>query len=177
MANINIEVVSVGQVETVPTKNGKSYQTVEVAYKKDGKIEGKKIMSFVNPSVFKEVQKLKNGDKANVEIEKDDKGYWQWRSISIGGETPAQLDAAQPTAAKSVSNYETREERQQRQQFIIRQSSISSAIELIKKEEWNGTSSVEEVLSIAEQFVHYVNNGLPKTAMQELEDMQDDIPY
>ena len=43
MSQIQIEIVNVGTVETVPTKNGKSYQTIEVAYKKDGKIEGKSL--------------------------------------------------------------------------------------------------------------------------------------
>lgn len=172
MAVINIEIVSVGKPETIPTKNGKSYQTVEVAYKKDGKIEGKKIMSFVNPSVFKEVQKFNAGDKVSIEIEKDEKGYWQWRGF-VSQQEEAKSESSSTPSTKTVSNYETREERQQRQQFIIRQSSISSAIEYLKDTE----AGVEDILSTAEQFVNYVNNGIPKTAIQELEDMQNDIPY
>ena len=39
---IVVEVISVGPIQTIPTTGGKSYQCIEIAYKKNGKIEGKK---------------------------------------------------------------------------------------------------------------------------------------
>ena len=56
---MQIEVVSIN-TNTVPTAKG-SYQVTEVAYKdmKDGKINGKKIMSFANKEVYKVMTNLK----------------------------------------------------------------------------------------------------------------------
>ena len=161
-----ISLIDVSQPQAVKTQRG-SYQTIEVSYKNDqGQVQGKKLMSFSNPVVFKAVQEYSKGDTLEVETFKDDNGYWQWKSISKsdGIVKPEAPKVATPiTGGKVVgSNYETAEERAKRQVYIVRQSSISSAIELLKS---NGNDvKVDNVLSVAKQLEDYVfgNSDTPE---------------
>ena len=165
---MQIEVLSV-TTNTVPTAKG-SYQVAEVAYKDEGgKVTGKKIMSFANKDVFTTISKAKTGDVFSVTSEKDDKGYWQWKTISTG--MAQSSTSAKPGTATPRSTYETPEERKQRQDYIIRQSSLSSAIAALKTEK--SVPSVDDVLKVAEQFVQFVYNKQPESGF---EDMDDDIP-
>ena len=66
----NIEVLAV-TVETKPTAKG-SYQQLDVAFKKDGKTDGKKIMSFTNKEVFNTLQNAKAGDVFTVTSQKNE---------------------------------------------------------------------------------------------------------
>lgn len=68
------------------------------------------------------------------------------------------------------SNYETKEERAARQVYIIRQSSISSAIDLLK----DSKPTVEGVLNVAKQFEEYIFSE--KTGVDAINDLDDDIP-
>lgn len=171
---MQIEVINV-TVNTMPTAKG-SYQVAEVAYKdlKDGKVNGKKIMSFAAKEAFKVLSTAKAGDKFDVGLEKDDKGYWQWKSA-----TPSTGAASAPSNSSGHpaprSNYETPEERNKRQDYIIRQSSVSSAIALLKTDK--KSPSVNEVLTVAEQFVKFVYSAeIPFDPSNPMEGMQDDIP-
>ena len=166
---MQIEILSV-TVNTVPTAKG-SYQVAEVAYKDEGgKVNDKKIMSFTNKGVFETVSKAQTGNIFDVETSKDDKGYWQWNHIK-----PASRNASAP--AQSIptprSNYETPEERKQRQDYIIRQSSLSTAVAVLKTEK--NIPSVEDVTYTAEQFVKFVYNKAD--SITSIEQMEDDIPY
>ena len=160
---MQIEFVNVGSVTAVP---GKKYSTIEVAYKKDGKVEGKKLLSFTNPQVFSDVQKYKQGDVVDITTTKNDQGYWQWDAITAGvaGATtvPAGTStvATQASPTKVVSNYETKEERASRQQLIINQSSISSAVAFYTGKK----AEIKDVFNLASQFADFVNNGGFKAA-------------
>ena len=198
---IQIEIISVGQVQTVPTKNGKSYQVIEVAYKKEGKIEGKKIMSFVSPAVFNAVQKLGQGEVCYVETEKGTpnaagQSFWQWNSISSASDAPTQgtrstagtgaVPATQGSVSapttKTASSYETKEERAARQVMIVRQSSLSNAIALADA---TGDKKVTATTIIAtakefEAFVLGIDAPSPPSASKSrhsaFDDFPDDIP-
>lgn len=182
---INIEVISVGAPQTIPTKNGKSYQAIEVAYKKDDKIEGKKIMSFTNPAVFKAVQGLSQGDFITVTTEKNEAGYWQWEGVSK--EDASAAPTAAPSAAatgggttKSTgTSWETKEERAAKQIMIVRQSSISSAVALANAV-GDKKSSPDSIIRVAQEFEAYVMDTSPpaaaKSAMDDMLDMDDDVP-
>lgn len=180
MSQIQIEVLSVSAPQTVPTSTGRSYQTIEVAYKKDGKIEGKKLMSFSNPSVFKTAQSLNTGSIAYVTTEKNDKGYWQWESISTEASAPVHSAPAATSnsnssagSTKSFSNYETKEERQQRQVMIVRQSSLSNAVATLAV----GAKAIkaDDVINLAKQYEAYVLST-ESSALPSLNEMEDDIP-
>ena len=152
-----ITLVDVSTPQVTKTAKGQ-YQAIEVSYKNEqGQIQGKKLMSFSNPTVFKAIQEFAKGDILNVEAVKDDQGYWQWKAVqkSDGTEPVATTKSALTSGGRVTgSNYETPEERAKRQVYIARQSSISSAIELLKS---NGNDvKVDNVLSVAKQLEAYV---------------------
>jgi hypothetical protein len=144
--------------ETVPTAKG-SYGKLDIAYKNDqGKTEGKKVVSFTNEAVFNILKVAKTGDAFNVVTEKDDNNYWQWTSVTpvTGGAAPGQ-EVARPVAgatASPKSTYETPEERAKKQVYIVRQSSISSALEYSKSVK--ALKTVEDVIKVAQQFEAFV---------------------
>lgn len=167
-----INIVDVGAPNTHAAKNGRSYQSIEVTYKDEqGQVKNKKIMSFSNPSVFNHIKGLAKGDQINLRTEKDANGYWQW--TGIGGDAPVAQETKPATGGRVTgSNYETKEERAQRQIYIIRQSSISSAVELL------GTGAkTADVIATAKEFEAYVfakeNNP---TKEVNFDDLEDDIP-
>jgi len=168
-----INIVDVGSPNTHAAKNGRSYQSIEVTYKNEqGQVANKKLMSFSNPSVFNYIKELTKGAQVNVTTTKDANGYWQW--TGIGGDGSVATPESKPTTGGRVtgSNYETKEERAARQILIVRQSSLSSAVELL------GTGkSVAEVIATAKQFEEYVfGKDANPTKEVNFDDLEDDIP-
>ena len=172
---MQITVIDVGQLNTHTAKNGRSYQSMEITYKgENGNVASKKLMSFANPEVFKTAQTWAKNDTVNVNAQKDDNGYWQWVSILGEGESAPLQGKATVTPTKNTtrvtgSNYETKEERASRQVMIVRQSSISSAVNVLTAEGKSPTAS--EVLDLAKTFENYVMDNKTSVA-----DMKDDIP-
>jgi hypothetical protein len=166
-----INIVDVGAPNTHAAKNGRSYQSIEVTYKNEqGQTQSKKLMSFSNPTVFNHIRDLTKGDALNVTTEKDANGYWQWTGIG-GDNAVSETKQATPATGGRVtgSNYETKEERAARQVFIIRQSSLSTAVELL------GTGSkVADVIATAKEFEAYVFSK--STGIDAINELEDDIP-
>lgn len=165
-------------VETV-TKGRNSYEKGVVTYTYNGANKTQTLMSFANPAVFKEVKNAPSGTTLVVETSKNDKGYDQWSSVTReGAASQAPAAAAGSTGAAtrvSGSNYETPEERKQRQLFIIRQSSISNAIELLSV----GAKSppkTSEILDTAQEFVDFVY-GVDKALAGQADEATKDVPY
>lgn len=149
-----VEIIDVGAPQSVKTGKGQ-YQTLEVSYRNEqGQVQGKKLMSFSNPVVFKDIQGYTKGDRVDVATVKDDAGYWQWKAIVKEGEALPKVEGAKPAAGGGKvigSNYETPEERARRQVYIIRQSSLSTAVELLGQ-----GKPVEDVIATAKKFEAYV---------------------
>jgi hypothetical protein len=150
---MQITVTSVVQ-NTLAASNGRTYQQIEVYYKNDkGENQSKKLVAFSNPEVFKTAKTWQGGEVVDVKTVKNAKtGYWDW--VSIGGDNA--VSETKPASAASGtrvtgSNYETKEERAQRQILIVRQSSLSSAVELL-----GPGKSVDDVINVAKQFEAYV---------------------
>jgi len=169
---MQIHVIDVGQPTTHTAKTGRSYQSIEVTYKNaQGQAQSKKLMSFANPDVFKATQDWNKGDVIDVATQKDAKGYWQW--TGIGADAAAAAEASSPVPATKTatrvtgSNYETKEERAARQIMIVRQSSISSAINALKEDGGVALTS-SKVIKLAKEFESYV---LDKGS----EDINDDV--
>ena len=166
---MQIEIVSIA-TNTVPTAKG-SYQVTEVAYKdlKDGKINGKKIMSFANKEVYKVMTNAKVGDKYDIGLEKDDKGYWQWKSATLStGETSPAKNSGNPSPR---STYETPEERAIRQDYIIRQSCLTNAVNSLKLDK--AAVSFDDVTQLAEAYVKFIYN---KPTLSTFDSIENDIP-
>lgn len=192
MSSILIEVIA-NPVSTVPTAKG-SYQVIDLAYKNKSfqdKLEGKKVMSFTNKDVFAALQKAQFGDIFEISRVKNDKGFWDWTAVNSGG-VGMDVSASVPTTSAPTaspvkgtvtpkSNYETAEERAARQVLIVRQSSVSSAVEFAVA---NKVKDPQEVIKIAQAFEAYVF-GTAVTeappAMDEppanfFEDFENDLP-
>lgn len=173
------------QFISATVENKGKYNQAEIAYKDlaQGKVTSKKLMSFNNPIVYKTMVDAKNGELYVIEMQKNDKGYWDWIKV----ETATGVDTAQKGTTDAAgsrnftspkSTYETPEERAKKQVYIVRQSSISAAIETLKTDKKNPT--VDEVLSVAREYEAYVF-GAGETKIVSLADLppndtDEDIP-
>jgi len=164
------------------------YKMAEVTFKDiaKGQTSSKKLMSFNNPTVYKTLVDAKKGEVYSIEMQKNDKGYWDWIDAKTsngvdtgtGGSPEAVTKSAGSTSFTSPkSTYETPEERAKKQVYIVRQSSISAAIDTLKTDKKAPT--IEEVLSVAsryEAFVFGVTAEPPKLEDLPTFDDDDDIP-
>ena len=176
-----IEVIDVS-VETKQSKNT-SYKMVTVTYRDggSGKVQEKKLTSFgKNKKASEVLSRSAKGDKFEVTLEKDG-DYWAWSDIkksdeAMTTETPSYTKAASPSPR---SNYETPEERAARQVYIIRQSSLSSAIAYYDAcSSLNEDPSVQNIIDTAKVFESYVLTDPFKVEQKHpLETLEDDIPY
>ena len=163
--------VTINNVTTSQAPKG--YMIAEVQYTKDGQNESRKIMSFAAPAVYTTLTEMKSFPiDVNVTLEKNGK-FWNWTGVEQSGNSKVDINRKDPGKAVGRivgSNYETPEERARRQVYIIKQSSISSAISLIQARFPKGCEcSVEEVLFIAERMKNYVLSV-------ETSDPQEDVP-
>jgi len=183
---MQIQIIDVGTPNTVASKNGRSYQSIEVAYKgADGKVASKKLMSFSNPTVFTAISKMSKGDNVDVTTVKDDAGYWQWTAINQGGAqgtpTPSTQSITPTTTRVTGSTYETKEEREARQLLIVRQSSLSNAVAILTV----GSKSVDKqaVKDLAQELADWVFNKptqnqstFTNDEIVSFDDIESDIP-
>ena len=167
-----IEIINVER-EDKPSSNGKgTYGMLTVAYRSNGKVAEKKVMSFTNPGVFKSLEKANKGDSLEVTTVKNEKtGYWDWTAVNQGGAAVAQ--PAQQATRVTGSNYETKEERALKQKYIVKQSSLSAAVSLLTVGA-KTPPTPDDVIALADKFVDYVFNT---DAMDAVADsLNDDIP-
>lgn len=159
----NISIVAV-DVESI-TKGKNTYQAMSVAFKgDDGKVDAKKLVSFATDKmVWDTLVNAKKGDTFSIEQEKNEGGFWQWTAVHRQDGMPP--PKANPTPMKPT--YETPDERAKRQVMIVRQSSIASAVELIKANQ----PDPAKVIEIAKLFEAYVldldMDGLVNDALPE----------
>lgn len=168
---MQITVIDVTE-NTKKSESGRTFQQLEVAYKNEqGQPQLKKLISFSNPNVFKAAKDWVKGDVVNVTTVKNEKtGYWDWIGLEGDGIVAENKPASAATGARVTgSNYETKEERAARQVFIIRQSSLSTAVELLGQ-----GKSVADVIATAKQFEAYVFSKAEGT--DAINELQDDIP-
>ena len=157
------------------------YKQAEIAYKDVAKnqVTSKKIMSFNNPNVYKTLVDAKNGELYTVEMQKNDKGYWDWTAVTLGtAGKDAEATSTSKTFTAPKSTYETPEERAKKQVYTVSQSSLSTAVELLKTDK--KAPSVAEVLAVAQQFSDYVfgTNEGKVVSLADLPpiDTDEDIP-
>lgn len=162
---MQVTVIDVAQ-ETLSAKNGRTFQQLVVSYKNDkGMAQAKKLVSFANPDLFKAAKSWTKDQIINVKTVKNDKtGYWDW--VGLEGETVAESKPTASATRVTGSNYETKEERAARQVYIIRQSSLATAVDLLGQ-----GASTDTVIKTAKVFETYVlgNTG-------SFDDLPDDIP-
>lgn len=161
-------------VNTV-TKGRNTYQVAEVVYSANGKNGTKKLFSFKNPAVFSTIKDATRGSNWDIESRKEG-DFWEWVDAKPSGEAAAAAKPAYGGGKVTGSNYETSEERKLRQTFIIKQSSIGHAVELLTTGA-KTPPSVEDVLAVAQKFVDYVYGTNELAADILRPDEPNDIPY
>lgn len=175
-----IEIVDVSRSDA-QGKNGKSYGVLQVAYRADGKMQEKKLMSFGNPTVFKHIEGMSKGESVDVKTEKDGNGYWQWTAINNGvssTDSPKQSGTSSSqsgTTRVTGSNYETPEERAVKQRYIVRQSSLTTALGILSV----GAKTLDKgaIISLAEEIEQWVFRKEEPLKLGSIDEMEDDIPY
>ena len=144
-------------VESV-TKGRNKYQVANVVYTFNGENRTQKLLSFANPESFKVVSGITTPTDVEVTITKNDAGYNQWAKVEILTDVPKTAPVASaPAAGGKVlgSQYETREERLERQLHIVRQSCLGYAISSLTPGA-KAALNPETVIQIAEEFVDFV---------------------
>ena len=172
MRQFQVEIVNVTPPVFIKTVKG-GYNVLEVAFKQDGRVGGKKFMDFAAPGVYNLLETAKAGDIFDVVSEKNAKGYIDWVSVNPGTAAEAAETSASPTDAVSKaspaparpgrvvgSTYETAEERATKQAAIIRQATLNAAIAFLS----NPEGKIADVLSVARQFETFVYTDLQARA-------------
>lgn len=167
MPSIQIQILTASPKQKPAKTPGKTYTVLDLAYKNltfQSKVEGRELMSFgANKPAYDALAAANSGDVFNIEVIKNDKGYNDWVSATKSdGSAAAPAQPAADRAAINVgqtaavkSTYETPEERAKKQIYIVRQSSISSAIDLLTTGA-KTAPDVKQVLEVAGQFEDFV---------------------
>lgn len=145
---MNLEI----RVKSIEDESKGKYNQLTVDYTDvgSGKDHTYKLMSFVNKDAYLLLKSAKVGDVFDVVTNKNDKGYWTWESVSAVGTKPK----ANPSPR---STYETPEERAQKQIYIVRQSSLTSAIAMLAAANDKKTAiNPDTVIYVAKKFEQYV---------------------
>lgn len=158
---MQITIIDVSQeVQTKTAKGG--YGSIEVTYKDSyNKVANKKLMSFNHPEVYKAMKAAQKGAVLEVETKKNDAGYWDWTAISPTGASSQVPSASTVNAGSSTGGtsrggtYETQEERAKKQTYIIKQSSLSNAVETLSVGA-KAPLKPEDVKKVAQDYVDWV---------------------
>lgn len=178
-------------VSTQIAKSGKPYQQLEVNFKNltFNKVESKKIMPFgVHENCFKVLSNAQQGDVFEVTVVKNAAGYNDWPTV-VAVAPGAVVHDIQTSAATSMHNtpagsinksvqvkstYETPEERAIKQRYIIKQSSLSGAINLLTVGA-KSPPATEAVLALADALVAYVMETPEQAVKGDVFDMPNDV--
>ena len=132
--DIQITILS-ATAETLTNKKGGTYQKLTVAYKDDKGVKGKDIFDFVAKDVYTVLSTAKTNEVYTITMEKepakDGKEYWNWKKATLGAKPASVGNSVASSPAANKGSWETQEERAKKQVYIVRQSSISSAVEAL----------------------------------------------
>lgn len=143
-----------------------------VHYNTNGKAEKKNVMP--NNPTYQTFSTSKVGDTFEVQLGKNDKGFWEFKEATKASENSGSTNSAGPSKTASPSprsTYETPEERAARQIYIIRQSSLSTAVNILSA--GNKAVGLSDVLKTAKVLENYV---VAKDEESFFDDLVEDIP-
>lgn len=180
-------------------KGQKSYDFFKVNYR-DSQGNNKTYSGFQNALKYNRelsnnLRKLQQGDSIILVIGKNKAGYDELQAVSVVNgaaknetRSPATTgNAGNSGGAAPARQYsgETPEERAKRQILIVKQSSLSSAVETVKQDKKVPTT--EEVLTVAQEYFDWVMSDGKVTAAKEVQqespargptiDLEDDVPF
>jgi len=142
-----------------------------------------------NQQLGRALNSLVAGEKFTIQEEKNAAGFWEIKTLTKGEDKSEPMQMSAPPAAsgsakayttQGVGNttgrdFESRDERSAKQEYIIRQSSLERSVEVLSigaKAPLNPGAVIE----LAEVFKKYVLSGVAKVDKGSVEDMDDDIP-
>lgn len=136
---------------------GKTWKQVDIAYKNDkGELKGKKVPSFSLKRGLDTLLSAKEGDPLDITVVKDGE-YWNWTEVSAAAsdDAPAKANGKSHSGFSTPSrDFETRLERAARQVLIVRQSCLSTAVNMFSV--GKSVPDVKDIISIAKQLEGYV---------------------
>jgi hypothetical protein len=148
----------------------------------NGKVASRKLFDFVAKDVYKAFSAGVVNEIFEITEVTNEKGYKEFASAKTTGKFDsagagvAQVPASGSAAPKS--NYETADERANRQILIVRQSSLSTAVDYLKAV-GNAKAKVSDVITIAKQLEGYVFgtsvNDKVESAVRAIQSQRDDI--
>lgn len=169
-------------IKTTIENKGK-YNQLEVAYTNhsSGKVESKKLMSFVYEATYKAIADAKMDSQFTITSEKeagkDGKEYWQWKgaqAIAPGAASASPTTGVQSSTGRVTSStYATAEERAKTQVYIVKQSALKSAVDLLSINA-KIPPSTSLILAQAQEFVDWVFEDNREHGVS-LVDIPDDI--
>lgn len=188
----------------IPKKSGGSYKGFRLVYTDStGRVvtleKPIQVLKF-NRTLDKQIKSLSVGDQFTLLQEKNEGGFWEPKSIEKGSQEPSPALHQQeeksyskpPTPPQSIygnRDYETKEERNNRQLYIIRQSSLAQAVNFCGIDsDIHKTNTYErnihEVMNVANLFTNWVLTGeysvggeIPKDSLEKEFDATGDVPY
>jgi hypothetical protein len=165
-------------INNVDVQDKGKYKIAVVEYlNQEGRSEKKNVVSFGNKALYATLSAASKGEVFDVKLNKNDKGYWEFTEAtkSEGSSSSSQSSKTGATASPR-STYETPEERAARQVYIIRQSSLSTAVNVLSV----GAKSVklDDVLATAKVFEDYVfgKSQVQEPGVASLATLTDDFP-
>lgn len=98
---MNIRIVKVDLNTSIKKKDGGQYNGHNVVYEDEGEVKSKgfheKVLEY-RPELKETIESLEEGKWYNVEMEKNDKGYWDWKNVT---ETSAQSNKSQQSGTSN----------------------------------------------------------------------------
>ena len=177
---IQIQIVQVDK-QTKTTSGGKPYVALELAFKNlgTGKLESKKLMPFgTTADAHKVLAGANQGDVFTVVSEKNQQsGYWDWlKATQAPPGTTAETVVTSKANPTPKSTYETPEERAKKQVYIVKQSSISAAIEALSIGA-KTPPTTDAIIKVAQEFVDYVfaQETVKQTALIDMPNDFEDV--
>lgn len=164
--------IKVESVSEVQVKNKLPRMTIN--YTRDGKAQTRNLVGIgETKDVINVLKSAKSGDLFEVDLKKDGE-YWNWVGARASTGTTSTGSGLRGKSTQGESRFETAEERHARQHYIVRQSSISSALEYYKLVEQK--PPVEEVLGLAALFEKFVFGEMSDTEVEDVfqQDVEED---
>ena len=154
---MRIKVLQVGPIEQKQGPKA-AYSVFKLDYEADGRVGSRNIMEF-SRDAFKALRDAAVGSFWDVVVEKNGK-YYDWKGVTKADGASAASGEAR-TAPSGGGNWkgESPEERAAKQVYIIRQSSIASAVALVAASGKKDLMNAQDVITCAEAFENWVLNG------------------
>lgn len=171
-------------VKTEVTDKGK-YKLLKVTFRnlETNKVMSQNCPSFSHPDVFNTLKDVPSDSVFEIKVEKEGE-YWNWVQATPS-EAPTEPAPATPAVSgtsragtSTGRDWETREERALRQILIVRQSSVTAALQI-------DSQNLDKVLENAAKIESWVFRSLKaaddgpldvEAAMREILAMKNDIP-